>query len=106
MWRGAPLEKLVVTTILIGDKVRVQRVVLAVIKRNTHQRANRYRRNSAIAGQMLAEFVFRYDDMNRRRGLSALRGHDTQRKGNDETLQGTGPIEDMGYYGIRLRTDH
>ena len=72
MWAGAPLQKLVVATILIGDKVRVQRVVLAVIKRNTHERANRYRRNGAITGQMLAELVFRYDDMNRRCGLRAL----------------------------------
>ena len=96
MWGGAPLEKLVVTTILIGDKVRVQRVVLAVIKRNTHERANRHRRNVAIAGQMLAEFVFRYNDMNRRRGLSALRGHYAQRKGNDKTLHGAGPTEDQG----------
>ena len=50
MWGGAPLEKLVVATILIGDKVRVQRVVLAVVKRNSHQRARWYRPNGAIAG--------------------------------------------------------
>ena len=75
MWGGAPLEKLVVTTILIGDKVRVQRVVLAVIKRNPHQRASRYRRDGAIAGQVFTELVFRYHDMNRRRGLSTLRRH-------------------------------
>ena len=95
MWGGAPLQKLVVTAILIGDKVRVQRVVLAIIEGNTHNCANGHRRNGAIAGQMLAEFVFRYNDMNRRRGLSALRGHNAQRKGNDETLHGTGPKLDM-----------
>ena len=36
MWRRAPLQKLIVATVLMGNQVRVQRVILTVVKGNAH----------------------------------------------------------------------
>ena len=36
MRRRAPLQELIVATVLMGDEVRVQRVILTVVKGNAH----------------------------------------------------------------------
>ena len=36
MRRRAPLQELIVATVLMGNKVRVQRVILTVVKGNAH----------------------------------------------------------------------
>ena len=36
MWRRAPLQELIIATILMRNQVRVQRVILTVVKGNAH----------------------------------------------------------------------
>ena len=82
----AQLQEPIFATVLVGDQIRVQCVILTVVKGDAHQSAHGHGRNSSITGKVIAEAGLGDHNMDLRLGLRALQAHEAQRQCDNKTL--------------------